>query len=85
MDNLNGVAAIAKGNNHHAVVKNPLRDDAFDHDDHIKIELITKKFAEIIDILGLDLSNDSVVTSVFRGLFEKNHSLTSWLQGLSGA
>jgi len=83
MDNLNGVAAIAKGNNHHAVVKNPLRDDAFDHDDHIKIELIAKKFAEIMDILGLDLSNDSVretpvrvarmyINEVFKGINPKN-------------
>ena len=84
MEKLNGVATIAKDiNNHHAVVSNPLRDDAFDVEDHIKIELITKKVAEIINVLGLDPTNDSVretparvarmyVNEVFRGINPKN-------------
>lgn len=69
--------------NHHAVIKNPLRDDAFDKDDALKIELISKKFEDIIKILGLDLNNDSIkdtpnrvakmyVNEIFKGLNPKN-------------
>ena len=42
------------------VFKNPLREGAFDKDDLSKIELISKKFSEIMDILGLDLEDDSL-------------------------
>lgn len=38
----------------------PIRIDAFDLDDDLKIELISKKFKDIMDILGLDLSDDSL-------------------------
>lgn len=38
----------------------PLRADAFVMDDDLKIELIEDKFAEIMHILGLDLSDDSL-------------------------
>ncbi|MBC7451472.1 MAG: GTP cyclohydrolase I, partial [Cytophagales bacterium] len=38
----------------------PLRNDAFILDDDIKIELISKKFKDIMDILGLDLTDDSL-------------------------
>ena len=38
----------------------PLRTDAFELDDDIKIELIAKKFKDIMDVLGLDLSDDSL-------------------------
>lgn len=38
----------------------PLREDAFKIDDEIKIELIEKKFKDIMEILGLDLSDDSL-------------------------
>jgi GTP cyclohydrolase I len=38
----------------------PLRDDAFEMDDAIKIELIEKHFKEIMLILGLDLKDDSL-------------------------
>ena len=37
----------------------PLRDDAFDMDDDLKIELISEHFKEIMSILGLDLNDDS--------------------------
>jgi len=81
---LNGTTKALKGNNsHHAVVKNPLRDDAFDIDDATKIDLIAEKFAEIIDILGLDLTNGSLketpkriakmyVNEFFNGLNPRN-------------
>jgi GTP cyclohydrolase I len=38
----------------------PLRPDAFDKDDDLKIELIGKHFKEIMLILGLDLDDDSL-------------------------
>lgn len=38
----------------------PLREDAFDLDDATKIELIKKHFREIMNILGLDLTDDSL-------------------------
>ncbi|MCU0415864.1 MAG: GTP cyclohydrolase I FolE [Cytophagaceae bacterium] len=38
----------------------PLRPDAFLMDDELKKELISKKFKEIMEILGLDLSDDSL-------------------------
>jgi GTP cyclohydrolase I len=38
----------------------PLRPDAFDLDDDLKIEKIEKHFREIMTILGLDLTDDSL-------------------------
>jgi len=38
----------------------PLRSDAFILDDELKIELISKKFKDIMEILGLDLQDDSL-------------------------
>ncbi len=38
----------------------PLRIDAFELEDDIKVELISKKFKDIMEILGLDLSDDSL-------------------------
>jgi GTP cyclohydrolase I len=61
----------------------PLRADAFDLDDDVKIERIEKHFREIMNILGLDLTDDSLkgtprrvakmyVKEVFSGLNPKN-------------
>ncbi|GAA4409518.1 GTP cyclohydrolase I FolE [Nibrella viscosa] len=61
----------------------PLREDAFDLDDSLKIELIEEHFREIMNILGLDLADDSLkgtpkrvakmfVKEVFSGLNPKN-------------
>ncbi len=61
----------------------PLREDAFELDDEIKMELISKHFKEIMQILGLDLTDDSLrgtpdrvakmyVKEVFSGLDPKN-------------
>jgi GTP cyclohydrolase I len=61
----------------------PLREDAFEMDDKLKMELIAKHFKEIMQILGLDLSDDSLkgtpmrvakmyVKEVFSGLNPKN-------------
>ncbi|HHG86275.1 MAG TPA: GTP cyclohydrolase I FolE [Bacteroidetes bacterium] len=38
----------------------PMRPDAFEKDDDLKIELIAKQFREIMNILGLDLNDDSL-------------------------
>ncbi len=40
--------------------KTPVRDDASDMDDNLKIDLIEKHFREIMEILGLDLNDDSL-------------------------
>lgn len=61
----------------------PLRADAFELDDEAKIEKIEKHFREIMTILGLDLTDDSLkgtprrvakmyVKEVFSGLNPKN-------------
>lgn len=61
----------------------PLRADAFELDDDLKIELIEKHFREIMQILGLDLTDDSLkgtpkrvakmyVKEVFAGLDPRN-------------
>jgi len=61
----------------------PLRPDAFEQDDDLKIELISKHFKEIMQILGLDLEDDSLagtprrvakmyVQEVFSGLNPAN-------------
>ena len=38
----------------------PLKEDAFELSDETKIELIEEKFREIMDIMGLDLTDDSL-------------------------
>jgi GTP cyclohydrolase I len=64
-------------------METPLRDDAFVLDDDTKIEKIEKHFREIMNILGLDLTDDSLngtprrvakmyVKEVFAGLNPKN-------------
>lgn len=61
----------------------PLRPDAFEMDDELKVELISKHFREIMQILGLDLTDDSLkgtpnrvakmyVKEIFSGLNPKN-------------
>jgi GTP cyclohydrolase IA len=61
----------------------PLRPDAFDRDDDLKVELIAKHFREIMHILGLDLDDDSLkgtpmrvakmyVKEIFSGLNPEN-------------
>jgi GTP cyclohydrolase I len=61
----------------------PLREDAFEQDDDTKIQMIEHHFIEIMNILGLDLSDDSLrgtphrvakmyVKEIFSGLNPKN-------------
>ncbi|MBV6484393.1 MAG: GTP cyclohydrolase 1 [Flavobacteriales bacterium] len=83
MTKLNGNTLLKKessvNSNHHITVENPLRDDAFIIDDNLKIELIAEKFKDIVEILGFDLTNDSIkdtpnrvakmyVNEIFKGL-----------------
>jgi len=83
MTKLNGntllIKESANNSNHHVTVENPLRDDAFNIDDNLKIELIAEKFKDIVEILGFDLTNDSIkdtpnrvakmyVNEIFKGL-----------------
>jgi GTP cyclohydrolase I len=72
------------GNEHiGSSAETPLRPDAFDLDDRSKIELIAKHFTEIMNILGLDLKDDSLkgtphrvakmyVQEIFAGLNPNN-------------
>lgn len=64
-------------------LQTPLREDAFEMDDELKVELIEKHFREIMHIMGLDLTDDSLkgtphrvakmyVKEVFSGLNPKN-------------
>ncbi|OYX23035.1 MAG: GTP cyclohydrolase I FolE [Algoriphagus sp. 32-45-6] len=64
-------------------LQTPLREDAFEMDDDLKVELIEKHFREIMHIMGLDLTDDSLkgtphrvakmyVKEVFSGLNPKN-------------
>ncbi len=64
-------------------IDTPLRADAFERDDELKMELIEKHFREIMHILGLDLTDDSLngtpkrvakmyVKEIFSGLNPEN-------------
>ncbi len=64
-------------------IDTPLRNDAFEIDDDLKIELIQNKFKDIMEILGLDLSDESLkdtpkrvakmyVKEIFQGLNPEN-------------
>ena len=61
----------------------PLKDGAFDIHDTEKVSLIQKKVYEILDILGMDLTDDSfrgtqrrvakmIVNEIFSGINPKN-------------
>ena len=65
-------------------INTPLRDDAFDLSDDAKIEAIEAKFRDIMEIMGLDLTDDSLsgtphrvakmyVKEIFAGLNPDNH------------
>lgn len=55
------------GDNHALTsIETPMRADAFDTDDELKIELIQKHFTEIMNILGLDLTDDSLMGTPHR-------------------
>jgi GTP cyclohydrolase I len=47
-------------------VETPMREGAFDLDDDTKVELIEEKFRDIMEILGLDLTDDSLKGTPYR-------------------
>ncbi|MHB1104914.1 MAG: GTP cyclohydrolase I FolE [Lutibacter sp.] len=47
-------------------LETPMRDDAFAINDELKIELIQDHFKEIMNILGLDLNDDSLSGTPYR-------------------
>ena len=81
---LNGFSHEEIGDEHLGTsAETPLREDAFEMDDELKMELIEKNFREIMNILGLDLTDDSLkgtprrvakmyVQEIFSGLDPKN-------------
>lgn len=86
----------AIGDNHLGTsIETPLRDDAFDMSDEAKIEAITSKFRDIMDIMGLDLTDDSLsgtprrvakmyVKEIFGGLNPANHPDVKTFDNLYG-
>ena len=72
------------GDEHFSTGENtPLREDAFAMDDELKIELIEKHFREIMYVMGLDMTDDSLrgtphrvakmyVQEIFKGLNPAN-------------
>jgi len=56
----NGILELIEKEHSHFSYNTPLRPDAFDINDDIKIELIQKHFTSIMNILGLDLNDDSL-------------------------
>lgn len=81
---INGFSHEEIGDEHlGSSAETPLREDAFEMDDDLKMELIAKHFREIMNILGLDLTDDSLkgtpervakmyVQEIFSGLDPKN-------------
>lgn len=87
MIGLNGHNNVLKdhngGSNSEVFIDNPLRPNAFSISDEGKIEQLTAKYGEIIDILGLDRNDDSLkdtpkriakmyINEIFSGLNPKN-------------
>lgn len=84
------------GENHIATsIDTPLRKDAFELDDDTKIEKIAIHFKEIMNILGLDLTDDSLqgtpkrvakmyVKEIFKGLDPENKPATKMFENKFG-
>lgn len=82
MENNNRIEEI--GDEHIGTgINTPLREDAFQLDNELKIELIAKHFKEIMQIMGLDLEDESLqgtpmrvakmyINEHFKGLDPKN-------------
>ncbi len=84
------------GDSHHTNnMDTPLRPNAFEIDDTTKIKLIEQHFTEIMHILGLDLTDDSLrgtphrvakmyVKEIFSGLDPKNKPTIALFDNLYG-
>ena len=67
LTNLDLINADEMGDEHAgSSADTPLRSDAFEMDDQLKMELIAKHFKEIMHILGLDLNDDSLKGTPYR-------------------
>lgn len=56
-----------QGDNHQGTnIDTPLREGAFDMSDNDKMDIIADKFSEIMETLGLDLSDDSLKGTPYR-------------------
>lgn len=87
MDNKHNLPHDALGDDHVATnMDTPLRADAFQMDNDLKIELIAKHFTEIMHIMGLDLADESLkgtpmrvakmfMNEQFKGLDPRNRPL----------
>lgn len=87
MDNKHNIPSDALGDDHVATnMDTPLRADAFQMDNDLKIELIAKHFTEIMHIMGLDLADESLkgtpmrvakmfMNEQFKGLDPRNRPL----------
>lgn len=65
--NSSEVNAFAGGDEHEATSLNsPIRIDAFEMTDELKIQLIQKHFRDIMFIMGLDLTDDSLIGTPHR-------------------
>ncbi|MBQ4820414.1 GTP cyclohydrolase I FolE [Aquimarina sp. MMG016] len=81
---LNGFSIEEIGDDHISTgIETPMKQDAFDISDTDKKERITQLFAEIMDVMGLDLTDDSLrgtparvakmyIDEIFSGLNPKN-------------
>jgi GTP cyclohydrolase I len=82
---MNGAAADTFSEDDHLTtsIDSPIREDAFEMNDELKIQLIQKHFREIMHLMGLDLTDDSLrgtphrvakmfVKEVFSGLNPAN-------------
>jgi len=76
-------------------LETPIRKDAFDMSDEVKINKISKHFKEIMTVLGLDLTDDSLagtpdrvakmfVEEIFSGLNPANEPATSLFENTYG-
>ncbi|AMR34646.1 GTP cyclohydrolase [Mucilaginibacter sp. PAMC 26640] len=57
---LEQVVTDLEHDHYNAAFDTPLRPDAFDMDDDTKMDLIAKHFSEIMQVLGMDLDDDSL-------------------------
>ena len=76
-------------------IDTPLRPDAFDLSDEAKIKAIESKFRDIMEIMGLDLTDDSLagtplrvakmyVQEIFAGLNPANHPSVKTFDNIYG-
>lgn len=60
MINKNSTLNIEEEEYYRSAYDTPMRPDAFEMDDDTKMELIAKNFSRIMEVLGLDLTDDSL-------------------------